>query len=92
MAMTLQELQLRAATDEDFRSALKSDPRGTLTKEGINVPDGVDVEIVEATDKKLPIVIPPATDGEISEEALDQVAGGTIITTITIVYMTVTIC
>ena len=76
MTMTLQELQVRAATDPDFRFALIADPRGTLAGEGIEIPNGLEVEIIEATATKVPIVIPPAFEGELTEEMMEAASGG----------------
>ncbi len=77
VAMTLQDVQVKAATDKEFRAALKNDPIGVLAAHGVEVPDGVQIEIIEASVDKLPIVIPPAAEGEISEEALSGISGGT---------------
>lgn len=76
MAITLQELQIKAATDEKFRAALVRDPRGTLATQGVELPDDVEVEIIGASRTTLPIVIPRPSNGEITEEALKDVAGG----------------
>ena len=44
----------------------------------IDVPDGIDVNVVENTDNTVHITMPkaPAGDGELSDEELGNVAGG----------------
>jgi hypothetical protein len=69
----------RAWKDEQFRSALKSDPRSTLEKEfQVAFPDDVQVEVIEERSNTLYLVLPPNPDAELSTEELDQVAGGLI--------------
>jgi hypothetical protein len=76
MPITLQELQLLAATNEEFRAALLSDPKSALAEHGVAIPDGVEVEVIEATPDRLPIVIPPSAEGELSDAALAGLSGG----------------
>ncbi|HEX3947292.1 MAG TPA: NHLP leader peptide family RiPP precursor [Acidimicrobiales bacterium] len=76
MASTLQDIQHKAAVDLDFRAALTAEPRATLAAEGIEVPEGMTIEIVEARLDHLPIVIPPVQSGELTDDALDAVVGG----------------
>jgi len=40
------------------------------------VPDGMAVTVVENTDKQFHLVLPPVPSDELSDEALDAVAGG----------------
>jgi hypothetical protein len=76
---TLQELQAKAAHDEAFRAALLRDPYGTLAGEGIEVPAGVEVTVVEATPERVTLVLPPpVADDELDEDALAGSAGGTV--------------
>ncbi|MGH7922683.1 MAG: NHLP leader peptide family RiPP precursor, partial [Candidatus Dormibacteraceae bacterium] len=83
MATTFQDIQIKAATDEQFRAALKRDPRGTLAAEGIDVPADSEVLIIEGTDKQIPLVLPPVFEGELTEEVLSDVVGGTHMTVMT---------
>ncbi len=73
---TLRDIQLRAATDAAFRAALLRDPYGTLELEGVGLPEGVELEIIEAASNRLPLVIPPLRD-ELDEIDLEPVVGGT---------------
>jgi len=47
-----------------------------LKAEGIYVPAGMTVTVVENTDKLFHLVLPPVPSDELSEDALDAVAGG----------------
>jgi hypothetical protein len=80
---TLQEIQAKAARDGGFRAALLRDPYGALAGEGIEVPAGVEVTVVEATPERVTLVLPPlVTDGELDEDALAGSAGGTAYATV----------
>ena len=76
MAGTVEAIQRRAATDAAFRGALLADPRATLGSMGFSVPDGVEVTVIEATKTWFPLVIPPPTERELTEEQLRRVSGG----------------
>lgn len=72
------ELMLKAAQDETFRQALLNDPKATLEAHlGTTLPAGFKVRVVENTATELTLVIPPKLTEELSDEALDAVAGGT---------------
>ena len=64
----------RVEKDADFRKRLLSDPRATLRGAGVNVPDSMEVRVVEDTGSRRTLVLPPAA-GELSEAELDAVAG-----------------
>ncbi len=49
---------------------------GFWKAEGIDVPAGMTVTVVENTDKLFHLVLPPVPSDELSDEALDAVAGG----------------
>lgn len=62
-----------ALRDEDVRRALKEDPRGTIKRVlGIEVPPGVEVEVLEEQPGKLYLVLPAASN-ELTDEELDEV-------------------
>lgn len=68
----------RAWADDAYRQRLNQDPGGVLADAGITVPAGVEVRVVENIPTVMHLVVPAAPgDGEISEEALGQVSGGT---------------
>ena len=76
--MDFNELQLKAATDAEFRARLLADPAGTLAAEGVEVPEGVGVRVVEPTADEILLSIPPVLpEGtEIDEDALIETAAG----------------
>jgi len=47
-----------------------------LKAEGIDVPAGMTVTVVENTDKQFHLVLPPVPTDELSDDALDGVSGG----------------
>ena len=68
----------RAWSDADFKTRLLSDPAGVLTEEGAEIPAGVELVAVEDTETRWHLVVPaPPGEGELSEEDLANVAGGT---------------
>ena len=66
----------KAWRDPAFKAELVANPAAALKSEGIDVPDGMAVTVVENTDKQFHLVLPPVPSDELSEEALDAVAGG----------------
>ena len=63
----------RAWADEDFKSRLLADPAGVLREHGIEVPPGVQVEVVEDTEEVRHFLLPPSPSGELSDEELSPV-------------------
>ena len=67
----------KAWADEAFKAALIADPVATLKAEGLPVPDGLKLSVVENSATHLHIVLPPKpSEGEMSDEALGSVSGG----------------
>jgi len=62
-------------SDESFKQKLQADPVATLKAEGVTVPEGVAVKVLENTDKVFHLVI-PAKPTDLSDDDLDNVAGG----------------
>ncbi len=60
----------RAWSDEDFKQRLMDDPRGALAECGIDVPDDVDLFVMEDTDKVRHFVLPPPPTDELTDEQL----------------------
>lgn len=78
-----QKLIQRAWEDEAFRQELLSNPKAVYAKEsGAEIPTNLEIEVIQETENKVYIVLPntPAstigTEGELSEESLETVAGG----------------
>jgi len=61
--------------DEDFKAKLLADPAAVLTAEGAELPEGLTIKAVANTDKVFHLVI-PATPSDLSDDDLDNVAGG----------------
>jgi hypothetical protein len=70
----------KALADEDLKSQLLANPAAVLKAEGIDVPSGVEIKVLENTEKVFHLVLPTKpiefTDEELSEDDLVQVAGG----------------
>ena len=66
----------RAWRDPAFKAELIANPAVALKAEGIVVPAGMTVTVVENTDKQFHLVLPPVPTDELSDEALDGVSGG----------------
>ena len=66
----------KAWRDPAFKAELIANPAAALKAEGIDVPAGMAVTVLENTDKQFHLVLPPAPTDELSDEALDGVSGG----------------
>ena len=68
----------KAQDDPDFRQRLLDNPRQVVEEHlGGEVPDYMEINVVEETPTRVYIVLPPETQRELSDEDLDSVAGGT---------------
>ncbi|GAA6615653.1 NHLP leader peptide family RiPP precursor [Scytonema sp. NUACC26] len=76
------DLVAKAWKDEAFKQELLTNPKATLSKEfGTSIPDNIQVRVLEENPNTLYLVLPvkPADlegEGELSENALEAVAGG----------------
>jgi hypothetical protein len=68
----------RAWRDPAFKAKLIADPQAVLKEAGMAVPAGATVTVVENTGTHLHFVLPPKPVGQLSDEALDEVAGGAV--------------
>jgi hypothetical protein len=67
----------RAWADPAFKAKLIADPAVVLKENGLLVPAGVTIKVVENTDKVLHLALPlPPAPEELSEEELHRAAGG----------------
>lgn len=73
-------LRDRIAGDPDFRAAVLADPRAAVGElVGVPLPHDVTVTVHEESLTDIYIVLPPRrASGEIAEEDLDLVAGGSV--------------
>ncbi len=71
------QLVARAWADPAFKAKLLADPAGVLKENGLALPAGKQLKVVENTDKVVNLVLPtkPAPQ-ELSEAELHRVAGG----------------
>jgi len=79
--------------DPAFKKRFLSEPKKVLAEFGMEVPEGLDVKVVENTDKVMYLTIPPAParpkGGELSDNQLDAVSGGAMTATTTVVSPTI---
>jgi hypothetical protein len=67
----------KAWSDEGFKQQLLTNPAAALKAEGVEIPAGVAVRVVENTATTFHLVLPPKpATGELSDEQLGNVAGG----------------
>ena len=64
--------------DDALKARFMADPKAVLAERGIDMPDGMDVTVVENTDNTVHITLPMAPDGhaDLSDEELSNAAGG----------------
>ena len=71
-----QQLIARCWAEPEFKARVLADATATLKAEGHPVPDGHVIQALESTANQSYFVIPPAPSNDLSDESLDQVAGG----------------
>lgn len=79
MQKSFSKIIAKAWTDDEFKVKLMSDPKAALKENGVDVPDGINLKIVEDTPTLTHLTLPErsrAKGGELSDEDLDRVAGG----------------
>ena len=75
--LTFGKVVARTWTDPAFKAQLLADPLATLAAAGLSIPPGVNVKVVENTDKLIHLVLPPpVADSGLSELELEKIAGG----------------
>ena len=73
---TFGKIIAKAWRDPAFKAELIANPAAALKAEGIDVPAGMAVTVVENTDKQVHLVLPPVPTDEIPDEELDGIVGG----------------
>ena len=69
----------KASADIEFRNKILTDPKAAIKEAtGIELPEGININIVEEKANEFFLVLPKADspEGELSETELDAVAGG----------------
>ena len=76
--MTIVKAIARAWTDTRYRAKLVNDPHAALAEAGAEVLAGTTVKVVENTADTLHLVLPvtPANADKLSNEDLEELAGG----------------
>ena len=66
--------------DEALKQRFMNDPKAVLAEYGMDVPDGMAVNVVENTDNTVHITMPAPPSGsmDLSDEELSNAAGGTM--------------
>jgi len=73
----MQQIIAKCWSDEAFKEKLIADPHATLVAEGVEIPEGVNINVLTNTADTNYLVIPAKPDDvELSDEDLDGVAGG----------------
>ena len=64
--------------DDALKQRFLSDPHAVLAEHGMDVPEGVNVNVVENTDTTVYVTLPAAPEGhgDLSDEDLANAAGG----------------
>ena len=76
-AKKMRQIIAKAWMDEGFKQRLLADPAAALKQEGLDIPEGLRIKVVENTDKLVHFVLPAKPSShELSDEQLDKVAGG----------------
>ncbi len=75
--------------DEALKARFMANPRAVLAEHGVDVPDGIDVKVVENAGDRVHITMPAPPRGhlELSDDELSNAAGGTCSATC-VVYRT----
>ncbi len=62
----------KAWADEEFKHRLKEDPAAVLAEEGIEMPGGVKLRVIEDTPGVRTLILPPAPDAAGGTEDLEE--------------------
>lgn len=82
----------RAWVDDAFKHRLLAEPNSVLKEQGLDLPPGVDFKIVENTDKVIYLPLPPTPTDTLSDDQLEQIAGGSTASTAGTTGSLATIC
>lgn len=71
------QIFVKAWDDDAFKHRLMADASAVLKEEGIELPPGVEVRVVENTEQVFHLVLPKKpTAEELTDEQLDSISGG----------------
>ena len=66
----------KAWADEDYKQRLIDNPGSVLAEEGMEVPAGVELKVVEASENQSWLVLPPKPSDGNFEEGTERLAAG----------------
>lgn len=72
------QFMARVWSDPQFKQRLIGDPKSVLQEQGVPVPEGMEIRVVENTESVFYLVLPPSPAEQISDEQLEAVAGGSM--------------
>ena len=80
--------------DEALKARLMSDPKAVLAEHGMDVPDGMDVKVVENADNCVPITMPAPPSGhlQLSDAVFSNAAGGNAFSLFLTLCVTQNVC
>ncbi len=70
------KLVAKAWSDDEFKAKLLSDPMTVFKENSIEVPEGIEVRMVENTADTMHFILPPEPSDELTDEQLEGAAGG----------------
>ena len=70
------KLVAKAWSDAEFKAKLLADPMKIFKENSMEVPAGIEVRIVENTDKIINFILPPEPSDELCDEQLRGAVGG----------------
>ena len=73
----LSQLVAQAGADESFKQRLMANPSEVLESHGIKVREGLEIRVVENTDKVQYLTL-PATSSELTPDLLNGITGGIV--------------
>ena len=74
----LDKIIAKSLRDEAFKHQLMADPGAVLKAEGIEIPEGITVQVVADSENVWHLVLPTTVGARLSDEELAGVAGGGI--------------
>ena len=70
----LDKVRIECGIDADFRNKFMADPAGVLRSHGVDVPDGLNINVVEDTPSTYHVNIPPYRGNDLSSASLKAAA------------------
>lgn len=87
---TIAKIIQRCWEDDAFKARFIAQPNAILKEEGVDVPAGLEIKVVQNTENVQYLAIPAKATGQLTDNALDGVvggAGGTFTTTSKITFL-----